>query len=148
MIMDTTLQFCNGEAVQGTAATRLEGDVVFLGSVAHDPGAGEPLYLVLQVDTAFASAGAATIQFQLASDAQEAIAADGGATVHWASQVYAYADLVAGWQIVIPLPQGMDYEAYLGLLVVTAGATTTAGAISAFLTLDPPVFRTYPEGNN
>jgi hypothetical protein len=35
----------------------------------------------------------------------------------------------------------------MGLVAVNAG-NNTAGAINAFLTLDPPVWTTYPDGQN
>ena len=60
--------------------------------------------------------------------------------------------LTAGQQLVIPLPVGygtiFPYERYLGLLVVTSSATTTAGSINAFLTFDPKGWKALPDGTN
>lgn len=148
-ILDETLEFCDSTDVSSTAGTNLEGDVVDLVS-GQELGDGFQMYLVIVVETAFASGASATVQFQLASDAAAAIATDGSATVHWASQVFGYASLTAGKQIIVPLPQGFpDAERYLGLLVVTGAATTTAGTISAYLTTQVPHnWRAYPDGNN
>lgn len=148
MILDTNLTFCEAEAAFGTAATRLEGDVADLNAAGAFLGP-QHLFLVIQITTTFASAGAATVQFQLASDAAAAIATNGTATVHAATQAFVFSTLTAGTRIILPLPGGFpDAERYLGILVVTAGATTTAGAFSAFLTTDAQNWKAYPEGNN
>jgi hypothetical protein len=83
MIMDERLEFADAASVAAAAGTALIGDVIDLGSVHRDIGAGQPLYLVITTDTEIITAGAAgTIKFQLVSDAQAAIATDGSATVH------------------------------------------------------------------
>ena len=58
--------------------------------------------------------------------------------------------LVQGYNLVIPLPAGvgLTYERYLGLLVTTGGATTTAGSINAFLTRDPKKWVAYADATN
>lgn len=159
MIMDERLEFADAVSVAAAAGTALIGDVIPLGSVHRDIGAGEPLYLVITVDTEIITGGSAgELRFQLVSDAQAAIATDGTATVHIdtgdfvtddaavnAPQLNAGAVVFAG-----PLPvEGKVYEAFLGILAVTATTTTTAGKINAFLTLTPPTSTLkYPEGAN
>lgn len=139
MYIDKRTQFGAALALS-TAATGLAliGDVIDL-SVARDIGVGDtPLYLVIQVTTAVTSAGAATVEFQLVSDAQAAIAVDGTASVHYKSAAIAKATLEAGYYaVVVALPQeGVAYERYLGILQNVGTAALTAGAINAFLTLD------------
>jgi hypothetical protein len=159
MIMDERLEFADAVSVAAAAGTALIGDVIDLSSVARDIGSGEPVYLVITVDTEIITGGTAgTVKFQLVSDAQAAIAVDGSATVHLdtgnfvsddaaanSTQLNAGEVLFAG-----PLPmQGNVYERYLGILCVTATTTTTAGKINAFLTLDPPhTKKLYAEGIN
>lgn len=159
MIMDERLEFADAVSVAAAAGTALIGDVIPLGSVHRDIGQGQPVYLVITVDTEIITGGSAgTIEFQLASDAQAAIATDGSATVHWSSGSLVTDDAAANSAklnagsvlaaIALPL-EGNIYEAFLGILCVTATTTTTAGKINAFLTLDPP--RTgvvYQEGAN
>ena len=85
MIMDERLEFADATALDTSGTdTDLIGDVIDLGA-ASDVGNGQPIYLVIQVDTTVTSAGAATVAFKLASDAQAAIATDGSATVHYSS---------------------------------------------------------------
>lgn len=156
MIIDNLLEFADATSVAAAAGTALIGDVVDTGSVARDIGTGEPLYLVISVDTQVITGGSAgTLQFVLASDAQAAIATDGTATVHWASRLFvtddaALAELDAGDTIIVPFPSGdiPPYERYIGILAVTATTTTTAGAISAFLTHTPGKFKSYPDATN
>lgn len=159
MIMDERLEFADAVSVAAAAGTALIGDVISLGSVHRDIGQGQPIYLVITTDTEIITGGVAgEVRFQLVSDAQAAIAVDGTATVHIDTGDFVTDDaavndarLNAGGIIFSgPLPlEGKVYEAFLGILCVTATTTTTAGKINAFLTLDPP--RTgviYPEGAN
>lgn len=159
MIMDERLEFADAVSVAAAAGTALIGDVIDLGSVARDIGAGKEVFLVITTDTEVITGGVAgTVKFQLVSDAQAAIAVDGTASVHIDTGTLVTDDagandnrLNAGGIIfygAIP-GEGTAYERFLGLLAVTATTTTTAGKINAFLTLDPPRSgRTYPEGAN
>ncbi len=160
MIMDDRLEFADAVSVAAAAGTALIGDVIPLGSPHRDIGAGQPVYLVITVDTEIITGGTAgTVKFQLVSDAQAAIATDGSATVHIDTGNFVTGaagandnQLNAGGVIFMgPLPsEGKIYEAFLGILCVTATATTTAGKINAFLTTDPASFgkKVYAEGAN
>ena len=102
MIMDERLEFADATALDTSGTdTDLIGDVIDLGSTTSDIGNGQPIYLVIQVDTTVTSAGAATVAFKLASDAQAAIATDGSATIHYSSDAVAKATLVAGYTVVV-----------------------------------------------
>lgn len=137
MILDERNEFCDATALNtGVAGSYLVGDVIDLGATSSDIGNGEPMYLVIQVDTAAASAGAATGQFHLCSDAQAAIAVDGSATYHFSTSAIPVASLVAGYRVaVVALPHG-TYERYLGVVQTTGTAAFTAGKVNAFLTHD------------
>lgn len=158
MIMDERLEFADAASVAAAAGTALIGDVIDLGAVARDMGSGQPLYLVITTDTEIITGGSAgTIAFQLASDAQAAIATDGSASVHIDTGTFVTDDaaansaqLNAGGVIFCgPLPlQGRVYERYLGILAVIATTTVTAGKINAFLTLDPSKWVATAEGAN
>lgn len=137
MILDERNEFCDATALNtGVAGSYLVGDVIDLGATSSDIGNGEPMYLVIQVDTAAASAGAATGQFHLCSDAQAAIAVDGSATYHFSTSAIPVASLVAGYRVaLVALPHG-TYERYLGVVQTTGTAAFTAGKVNAFLTHD------------
>lgn len=146
MILDERNEFCDATALNtGVAGSYLVGDVIDLGSVSRDIGTGEDLYLVVQVDTTATSAGAATGQFHLCSDAQAAIATDSTATYHFSTSAIPVATLAAGYQVcAVRLPSG-TYERYLGILQTTAVAAFTAGKINAFLTHDIAKWKAYPD---
>lgn len=161
MIMDERLEFADAVAVDGAAAptTALIGDVIDLGAVPRDIGQGQQVFLVITTDTEIITGGSAgTIEFELASDAQAAIATDGSATTHWKSEAFVTDDAAANSaqlnaggiiaSVALPL-QGPVYERYLGILVTRTTTAVTAGKINAFITFDPP--RTgvvYAEGAN
>lgn len=145
MILDKRNEFCDATALNtGGAGTYLVGDQIDLGA-ARDIGNGEPMYLVITVDTLPTSAGAATAQFQLASDASASIATNGTASVHLETKAFAISEMAAGTVLAaIALPmEGVAYERYLGLLQVTGTAAFTGGKINAFLTHDVAKWKSY-----
>lgn len=143
MILDDRLEFCDAQALNtGAAGSYLIGDVVDTGGDGLNDV--EDLYLVINVDTAVTSAGAATVQFHLCSDAQAAIATDTTATYHWSSPAIPKATLVAGYYVAkVELPKG-TYERYIGILQTTGTAALTAGKVNAFLTNDPVTWKSFP----
>lgn len=148
-IMDSRAEFLDATALS-TSATGLAliGNVIDT-SVARDLGNGRPVYLVISVDTAVTSGGSATVEFDLVSDAQAAIAVDGSATLHAATKAFAKATLIAGYQIILPLPlENPPYEQFLGILQNVGTAALTAGKVNAFLTLDPPRWKAYKNDPN
>ena len=155
MIIDKRNEFADAIAVDGAAGTALIGDVIDLEAL-RDIGNGQTVYLVMTVDTSIITGGVAgTITFALASDAQAAIATDGSATVHFQTKAFvtddaALNELDAGDTIaVVALPlEGVAYERYLGILATIATTAVTAGAISAFLTMDPHGWKAYPDAVN
>ena len=155
MILDERLEFADAVSVAAAAGTALIGDVIDM-ETARDIGAGEPIYLVIQCDTSIITGGnAGTIKFQLASDAQAAIATDGSATVHFDTGTFVTDGddangLDAGATIaVITLPmEGKVYEQYLGILCTVGTTEVTAGAINAFLTKDVSKWKAYADGQN
>tara|TARA_R110002074_G_scaffold87320_1_gene192755 strand:- start:9 stop:452 length:444 start_codon:yes stop_codon:yes gene_type:complete len=147
MIMDSLLEFADGEDISQSAGTYLATNQIDL-QEARDMGNGQPLYLVIQIDAAVTSGGSATVQFRLRSDSTAAIHAT-TSTAHTDTGAIAVATLVAGYTQVIPLPlEGESYERYLGVQAIVATATTTAGTYSAFLTLDPIGWKAYPDATN
>ena len=155
MILDERTEFADATSVAGAAGTALIGDVIDL-EVVRDVGQGQPAYLVLTCATSIITGGVAgTISFALASDAQAAIATNGSATVHFQTKAFvtdddALNELDAGDTIaVVALPiEGVAYERYLGILATIATTTVTAGAINAFLTMDPTGWKAYPDAVN
>lgn len=156
-ILDERTEFADAVSVAGSAGTALIGDVVDL-QQARDIGAGSPIYLVISTGTEIITGGAAgTIKFQLASDAQAAIATDGSASVHYDTGTFVTddaganaAELNAGGVIAtVALPmEGRPYERYLGILATIGTTAVTAGTINAYLTLNPPKWAAQPDATN
>lgn len=157
MILDESLEFADAASVAAAAGTALLGDVVDLGFTGtKDIGIGGELWLVIQTTTEIITGGAAgTIRFQLASDAQAAIATDGSATVHLDTGTLVTDDAAAndnklnagGVILAARLPSG-NYERFLGILVIIATTTVTAGAVNAFLTKDYARWVAHPDATN
>jgi hypothetical protein len=147
MILDELNEFCDATALDtGAAGDYLVGDVIDLGVAPTlqdlNGGADTDLYLVIQVDTAVTSGGAATVQFSLKSDSTADLATS--PTTHFATAAIGKATLVAGYRVcAVALPMG-NYERYLGIIQTTAVAALTAGKINAFLTRNPGKYVALP----
>ena len=134
MYIDKELVLEMGMACETTAGTDYASGCIDLGASDRDVGAGRPMYCVINVTTDFASTDSATIQFQLLEDAGTGI--DGNSIILSTTELFAYATMTAGRElIVIPVPPGVALR-YLGLGVVTGSYTTTTGTIDAFLTTE------------
>ena len=148
MILDELLEISDAGAITTGIGTALHGDVIDLGAGAPDIGTGEPLYLVIQVTTAVTSAGAATVSFEVVSDAAAAIATDTTVTYHAVTEDIGKATLVAGYTRIIPLPPLNSAERYLGLRTNVGTAALTAGAINAFIVKDASHWKSYADATN
>ncbi len=148
MIIDTYGQFCDAVSVNtGGAATYNLGDIIDLGADAEDIGNGQVVYAVITIDTACLSSSG-TLAFQIVSDATTTISTS-TQTIHAQTEISLQAALTQGVQFVMPLPlHNPTYERYLAFQQVTATAAFTAGAVNAFLTLDPIGWKSYPDGDN
>lgn len=146
MIMDERGEFADATALDTSGTGR---DI--LGDVIDTGGDGinfvEDLYLVLICTTAPTSGGAATLGFELVSDAAAALETDGTATAHITVAEEAIANWTVGRMVSIPLPPG-TYERYLGVLQTVGTAALTAGAFDAFLTPTPYTYKAFPDATN
>lgn len=155
MILDKRNEFADAVSVALTAGAAWQniGDVIDLGLAARDVGNGEPLYLVVNVDTGINAAGAGSIQFRLASDDSGTINVSTG-TVHAVSPLFVTSTtsgdapsgaLQAGttlWIVALPM-EGNVYEQYLGIQVNVLTQNTSAGKVNAFLTHDVARWKSY-----
>ena len=142
MILDERTEFCDATSLNtGAAGSYLIGDVIDLG-VARDLGGDQANYLVITVDTAATSGGAATGQFNLITDDNAGMASP---TVLASSRAWPVASMTAGTVLfAIQLPmEGTPYERYIGIQQVTGTAAFTAGKVNAFLTDDVARWKAY-----
>jgi len=147
MILDRQLLLSENQDLSQTAANYLSTNSIDLGTTGTIPGVGgtpvsdvgrgTPKNLFVQVTETFTSGGAATLQVHVVSGT----AVDGngqlsaGVKIHNSSRVYALADLVAGKQLEVAIPPGID-QRYLALRYDIGTATTTAGTVTAGIVLD------------
>lgn len=140
MILDAQNEFSNGQAVTASAISTNVIDTGTDKNPVKDLGGPEPIYLVIQVDTDFAAAGAGTLAASLESSAAAGLTA---ANVHFSTGALPLATLKSGNTVaVVALPSG-DYLRYLGVRYTVGTGPMTAGAVSAFLTRDPQLYRAY-----
>lgn len=142
-MLDKQNEFSDSQAVTATAiSTNVINTIPGIGGgLTQNLGGPEAIYLVVQVDTTFTAAGAATMDISLESDSTANLATS--PTVHFRTGPLALAALAARAQpVVVPLPVG-EYEKFLGVRYTIATGPMTAGAISAFLTRDPGTWRAY-----
>lgn len=145
MIIDKLTEFADAGACYVNVGTAVVGDVIDLGAspTLKNIGGGEPIYLVIQVDTTIVGA-TSTSEFKLVSDSTADLATS--PTLHYSSGALPVATVVAGYQVCcVPLPSSATYERYLGVTVTSAVANTTAGKANAFLTLTPPSWAALPD---
>jgi hypothetical protein len=153
MIHDKLTEFANAVSVAAAAGTAVIGNQIDLGGAGRDPGHGRPVYLIITVDTSIITGGSAgTIKFELVSDSVATL--DNSPTIHLDTGTFvtddvALAEVLAGDKLVYAVPlEGKVYERYLGIRAVIATTTVTAGAISAFLSLDQHGNKAYPDSAN
>jgi hypothetical protein len=152
MELDRLNTFADNVALS-TAATgrQVIGDQIDMRLVAQNIGAGRPAYIYGVVTQAFTSGGAATVDFEVVSDATAALATDGSSTRHLSTGAIPVAQLTAGRVILsVALPQGAPlYERFLGIVANVATAALTAGRVDFYLTYDPPdAWQSYPDAVN
>lgn len=138
MILDKLLMFSEAQAVTVTAAST---DVIDLGPIdgtRRDIGVGQPLEFFAQVNTSAAAAGAATVNIQLQTSADNA-----AWTTLASSGDLALAALTAGKRVVsMKVPAGV--LKYLRVNYVVGTGPLTAGAFTAGINLDVDNNTPYP----
>lgn len=147
MILDERTEFADALSCVANVGNAILGDVIDLGATPtlRDLGAGQPVYLVIQVDTAIAGTSS-TVQWQLASDSTANLATS--KTVHLDTGAIAEATLVAGYTKVLALPMEATYERYLGIWQTVGTANLSAGKVNMFLATDVAKYTNYPDATN
>lgn len=121
MFIDKTLQVSNEQAVTATAAST---DVIDFGQLNPDVGMTDQCSMVITTDEAATAAGAATVTFSVQDSADNATFADVAVTA-----AIGKATLVAGYQLVIPMPTKL--RRYCRVNYTVATGPLTAGKFSA-----------------
>lgn len=143
MYVDKQNEFSDAQAVTSTA---ISTNVIDLQSASLDIGAGNPVYLVVQTQTAATDTSSdATLTITLESDSTADLATS--ATTHLSSGALAFATFSPAGALLMAVALPIDeYERYLGIRYTVASGPLTAGNFDAFLTTDVSKFRAYPIG--
>jgi len=134
MFTDAQNTLSSAQAVTSTAFSTNTIDL----SQARDVGAGEELNVYVNVDTTATAAGAATVNFQIVTSANSNLSSP---TIIGQTDAIPKASLVAGQQIIIPVPRSLinaTGQRYLGLQYTVGTGPLTAGAFSAGVVIDAP----------
>ncbi len=144
MILDKNLEFGDAfSVIFSSGTTNLLTTQVDLGSAGRDIGNGEPIFVTVNVDEAIVGASS-TLQFRIASDDSAVIHAT-TSTEHYLTEAFTPAQLAQGTVFSFPLPVALEYEQFVGVQAIVAGANITAGAVSVYLTRDPHGWKAYPD---
>ena len=116
-------------------------------SPANDVGSGEPLALVVSVEVAADTAsGNETYQFQIVQSANANLSSQ-DVLLQTDTSYITRATLVAGYQLVIPIPPDLVTKRYLGARYVLGGTTPNVTVSASVLPLKfAKVGRQYAKG--
>ena len=134
--VDKLLLLSENQDLSQSQAAYSSSNIIDLEADGREIGKGKPVAVVINVDEAFASAGAATVKFSVVVNDDEDLTTT--PTVLVETPAIGYAELTLGKEIVLPIPVGrMPTDArYLGVVYTIGGATTTAGTCTARLAFD------------
>ena len=132
MYIDKGLLLSDAQAIC-TTASELSENIIDL-TAAKNIARGKQLYVIITVDTTFATA--TSIEFRVMNHSTTTVSS--GAIMATTGAI-AIANLTAGRApIVIPLGDALgNAKRYLGIYYVLTGSAATAGAVTAFLAVDP-----------
>ena len=135
MIIDKLLQVSNEQAVTASAAST---DVIDFGQVNPNSGLNDNVTLAITVDEAATAAGAATVVFSIQDSADNSSFAD-----VYTSAVIGKATLVAGYQLLMPIPYKL--RRYFRVYYTVATGPLTAGKFSAQVVTGVQQNTAYPD---
>jgi hypothetical protein len=135
MYIDKLLQVSNEQAVTATAAST---DVIDYGQANPNSGLNDNVVMAITVDEAATAAGAATVVFSVQDSADNSSFAD-----VYATTTIGKATLVAGYQILIPMPY--KHRRYVRVYYTVATGPLTAGKFSAQVVTGVQQNTAYPD---
>jgi len=138
-MIDKELQVCdNQEMIGASAAVDYSNYAINLSGVVGDPGSGTPLYMVVNVTTAFTSGNSTgTVVFAVIEEDDTTL--DASSVVVIQTKPILVTALTAGKRFALPLPAGLITKQYLGLKTTYGTEEVTAGKIDAFIAIQPPL---------
>lgn len=145
MLLDQLNTFAEAEAT-GNTGTRVVGDVIDLGDVSRDLGAGQQVYVEAVVSTAIAAGAGGTYQVVL-THADDAALSTNAENLMTSVSFDAATGIEAGTVLLRGAIPSTDYKRYMGIREIVGTANTTAGAVNAHITFDMKSYKAYAEAN-
>ena len=139
MIEDFYNMFDQAAAI---TVTRNSTNVIDLIKAAPDIGAGENLFVMVIVTTAFTAGGSATLQVALVTDDNANLTSPTILQV----AVIPVASLIGGFELPFRIHPSSVMERYLGLVYTVATGPMTAGAVTAGIVKDIQRWKAFPSG--
>lgn len=140
MWTDKSLYLCTNTNFYGSATSTYLGDVVDFAAMEPLLGAGKPVALVGQITTAATAGTAFTFGLDTGSSLTGGnLSGTIGTLLEIGVITTAQAVRGAKFGVYLPYLSWHTYRRYMQMKVRRTG-TSTAGKITAFLTLDPPVW--------
>jgi hypothetical protein len=140
MYVDSQLEFSDAQAITASAAS---DNLVDLGATQVDLGVGEPLYLVVNVTTAFTDAGSdSTVLVEIE---QDTTAAFSSATAVQTVGTFAALSAVGDKKIARLAPLAIT-EQFIRLQYTVANGNLTTGALDAQIVTQAQLDDVYPSG--
>jgi len=141
MIMDKENQFSAAQAITAAAGST---NVIDSSPVGEDLGAGENLFIVAVVTTAFTDAGSdSTLNVSLQTDDNSGMASP---TV--IQDLFTFPALSPVGTRKIARIQPATFERYLGLVYTPANGNLSTGAVTAMIVKDADIQKFYPDAIN
>ena len=137
MLVDAKLLYSDAQAITAAAGSTSTLDF----NEARDLGVGEPLYIVVLVDTAFTDAGSdSALAVALEMDSTESFTPD------YTRTLFTFPALSAAGSVKIARisPDDMDLR-YSRLLYTPSNGNLTTGAVTAFITHDIQRYKAYAD---
>ena len=138
MIIDKLLQVSDAQAVTASAAST---DVIDFGQTNPNSGLNDNVTLAITVDEAATASGSATVTFSIQDSADNSTFAD-----VYATAAIGKAALVAGYQVLMPIPYKL--RRYFRVYYTVATGPLTAGKFSAQIVTGVQQNTAYPDGAN
>lgn len=137
MIIDKLLQVSNEQAVTASAAST---DVIDFGQTNPNSGLNDNITVSITTDVAATADGAATVTFSVQDSADNSTFSD-----VYATAAIAKATLVAGYQVLIPVPYTL--RRYFRVYYTVATGPLTAGKFSAQIVTGVQKNTAYPDSS-
>ena len=138
MIIDKLLQVSDAQAVTASAAST---DVIDFGQTNPNSGLNDNVTLAITVDEAATASGSATVVFSIQDSADNSTFTD-----VYATAAIGKAALVAGYQVLMPIPYKL--RRYFRVYYTVATGPLTAGKFSAHIVTGVQQNTAYPDGAN